>query len=160
MGTIDLSRMRIGDGVESDYTRTELKSTDMIKSLCTFSEEHFRGIFSLEIENNDSGTIIIAADGFAFFLKALLCRVYGRAEVKASVNCERCAMHITFDLCGIDIDTASLFEIAEKSGFTVTVLGDSVFKLTTEVKRSATLTVYAGDAEAFLRYLYATFFIN
>ena len=69
-------------------------------------------------------------------------------------------MHVTFDLCGIDIDTAGLFEIAENSGFAVTVLGDSVFRLTTEVKRTSTLKVYASDAEAFLRYLYATFFIN
>ena len=160
MGTIDLSRLRIGNGVASDYTRTEFKSTDIIKSLCTFSEEHFRGILNVEIENNDSGMITVAADGFAFFLKMLLYRVYGRAEVKATVNCERRAMHVTFDLCGIDIDTAGLFEIAENSGFAVTVLGDSVFRLTTEVKRTSTLKVYASDAEAFLRYLYATFFIN
>ena len=160
MGTIDLSRLRIGDGVIRDYTRTEFKSSDLIKSLLTFSEEHFRGIFSIEVLNNESGIITISPDGLAFFLKMLLFRVYGRTEVRATINCERRVMHVTFDLGGADIDTSGLFEIAEKSGFEVTVLGDGQFMLDTEVKRTNVLKVYAGDVDAFLRYLYAAFFIN
>lgn len=158
MGRIDLSRLRVGDGVPSGYTRTEFSSSDVIKSLTTFSEEHFRGILSLEVVANDSGLVMISADGFAFFLKLLLFRVFGRAEVKATVECERHAMHVTFDLCGVDIETKQLFEVAELSGFSVERLGDSVIRLTTEVKRTTALKIYAGDREALLRHLYAVFF--
>ncbi len=160
MGTINLSRLRIGDGVISDYARTEFKSSDVIKSLVKFSEEHFRGILAVDVENNESGLVNISADGLAFFLKMLLCRVYGRAEVKAAINCERRVMHVTFDLCGVDIDTTGLFEIVEKSGFEVSLLSGTVFKISTEVKRTSVLKVYAGDAEMFLRHLYAIFFMN
>lgn len=159
MGTIDLSRLRIGNGVISDYSRVELKSSDLIKSLRTFADEHFRGIFSAEVLDNDSGILTICPDGLAFFLKMLLFRVYGRAEVRATINCEREIMHVTFDLRGVSIDTAGLFEIAERSGFEITILDDSVFRITTAVKRTSTLKVYAGDADVFLRHLYAVFFI-
>ncbi len=158
MGRIDLSRLRIGNGVPSSYRRTECSTSDVIKSLTTFSEEHFRGILSLEVTAHESGQIMIAADGFAFFLKLLLYRVFGRAEVKATVECERYAMHITFYLCGVDIETAQLFEVAEHSGFTVECCGDAVIRLTTEVKRSNVLMVYAGDQDVLLRHLYAVFF--
>ena len=60
--------------------------------------------------------------------------------------------------CGVDIETAQLFEVAEHSGFTVERCGDAVIRLTTEVKRSNVLMVYAGDQDVLLRHLYAVFF--
>lgn len=160
MGTIDLSRLRIGDGVPSSYTRTGYSTSDVIKSLTVFSEEHFRGILSLEVVKNEGGLVMISADGLAFFLKLLLCRIFGRTEVRAAIECERSTMHITFDLSGVDIDTTHLFEVAELSGFEVAIPGDSAIRLTTEVKRTSVLKVYAGDADAFLSHLYEVFFMH
>ena len=160
MATIDLSKLRIGDGVKSDYTRTEFSTSDVIRSLSAFSEEHFRGILSLAVINNDSGIITICADGFAFFLKLLLYRVFGRTEIKTTVNCERCQMHITLDLCGIEIDTTGLCERAERSGFRAEIPNGSMIKLTTDVKRTHALRVYAGNADTLLHTLYAVFFMN
>ena len=160
MATIDLSRLRIGDGVQSDYTRTEFSSSDVIRSLSTFSEEHFRGILSLEVVSNDSGIITICADGLAFLLKLLLYRVFGRTEIKATVSCERRQMLITLDLGGIEIDLTGMCEIAERSGFKAEITDAFVITLTTEVKRTHALRIYAGDADALLHTLYAVFFMN
>lgn len=160
MGTIDLSRLRIGDGVTNDYTRTELSSSDVIRSLGAFAEENFSGILTLQVTKNDSGIITICAEGLAYFLKLLLYRVFGRTEIKASITCERREMHITFDLCGIDIDKSALIEVAERSGFDVELIGNFVIKLSTEVKRTHALRVYAGDTDAMIRTLYAVFFMN
>lgn len=160
MATIDLSRLRVGDGVLSDYTLTELSTSSFIKSLSTFTEEHFRGILSLDVTNNDSGIVTVCTDGFAFFLKLLLFRVYGQVEIKASLNCDRHTMTIEFDLGGARIDTSGLSEIAERSGFAIELTGDFAIKLIAKVKRTHALRVYAGDTEALIRALYASFFMN
>lgn len=160
MRKIDLSRLRVGNGVGSDYVRTELTTSDVIRSLCTFSEEHFRGILTVNVINNDSGIVTVCADGLAFFLKMLLCRVFGRTEVTATVNCGRRELHVTLDLGGTSIDTEGLFEIAEHSGFQAELIEDCVIKITTAVKRTSALAIYAADREVFLRALYAAFFMN
>ncbi len=159
MATIDLSRLRVGDGVLSDYTLTELSTSSFIKSLSTFSEEHFRGLLSLKVINNDSGIVTVCTDGFAFFLKLLLFRVYGRSEIKATLNCDRHTMSIAFDLQGVKIDLDGLSEIAERSGFSIDT-GDFAINLIAKVKRTHALRVYAGDTEALIRTLYAVFFMN
>ena len=160
MGTINLAALRFGDGVKSDYVRTEYSSSDVISSLTLFAEEHFRGILSLEVIKNDSGVVTVCADGLAYFLKLLLYRVFGRAEIKATVRCQRHEMNVTFDLCGVLIDTDGLFEIAERSGFSIEAEGDFTLRLTLPVKRTNALRVYAGDTNALLRTLYAVFFMK
>ena len=160
MGTIDLSRLRIGDGVTSDYKRCDLSSSDVIRSLSAFAEENFRGILSLDVEGSEGGIITICADGLAFFLKMLLYRVFGRAEIKATVVGERREFHITFDLCGVQIERDGLLEIAERSGFKGEVIDEYKIRLSTPVKRTHALRVYAGDADAISRALYTVFFIN
>ena len=160
MATLDLSKLRVGDGVLSDYSLTELSTSSVIKSLSAFAEEHFRGLLKLEVVNNDSGIVTICTDGFAFFLKLLLVRVYGKSEIKATLNCDRHTMSITFDLCGVAVELDGLTEIAERSGFSAERTDDFVIKLTASVKRTHALRVYAGDTEALIRALYATFFTN
>ena len=160
MGRIDLSRLRIGDGVGSDYKRTELSSSDAIRSLSAFAEENFSGLLSFEVERNEGGIITICADGLAFFLKMLLYRVFGRSEIHATVRGERTALSITFDLCGAVIDTDGLAEIAERSGFATELIDGGKIKLVAPVKRASVLRVYAGDADVISRSLYTVFFIN
>ena len=160
MGRIDLSKLRFGDGVMSDYKRSDFSASDVIRSLSTFAEENFFGILSLSIEKSEGGIITICADGLAFFLKMLLYRVFGRTEIKATVIGERNQLHITFDLCGIEVATDGLLEIAERSGFTAEIIDEYKLRLTTPIKRTHALRVYAGDADAISRALYAVFFMN
>ena len=160
MATIDLSSLRVGDGVLSDYSLTELSTSSFIKSLSTFSEEHFRGLLSLDVITNDSGILTVCTDGFAFFLKLLLFRVYGRSEVKATLNCDRNTMSIAFDLGGVKIDLDGLGDIAERSGFTIDSTDDFAIKIIAKVKRTHAIRVYAGDTEALIRALYASFFMH
>ena len=88
------------------------------------------------------------------------CRVFGRAEIKATVVGERREFHITFDLCGVQIERDGLLEIAERSGFEVEIIDEYKIRLSTPVKRTHALRVYAGDADAISRALYTVFFIN
>ena len=160
MGRIDLSRLRFGDGVMSDYKRSDFSASDVIRSLSAFAEENFQGILSLDVERSEGGIITICADGLAFFLKMLLYRVFGRTEIKATVVGERNQLHVTFDLCGSAIEMDGLLEIAERSGFTAELIDEYRIRLTTPVKRTHALRVYAGDADAISRSLYTVFFIN
>ena len=125
--------------------------TDLV---CTFLEDYYSAIFTLERESNENGYITVSAEGIAYFVKTVFCAVFGRSVIKIvfSSSGNQYEMRFTFSKpTELDKETlAELRSIAQVSGMTLlsgTLDGETVLQLKATKRRTEYIVVYASTDE-------------
>lgn len=139
-----------------DFSLSRVPCGDFFRSTEKFIEDNFTGAIRVSIPENISGNIRIAPKGFAFFVKLLLCQVYGRSVINAHLNFSE--DEVTFKVEKVDglMVVDRLTDVALRSGFSVSE-NEKFITLSTPVLISDTLSIYAKTTLVYINCYYSVF---
>ena len=139
-----------------DFSMRKLSVFDFFTSIHSFISHNFAGAIKINFPERYKGFIHISPRGFAYFISLLLSDIYGNSMVNVDVlsDDEKIIMHI--DGIGALKRKNRLFDIAVRSGFSVTEENDRLI-LSAPVKITQESFVYADNMLELINYFYEVF---
>ena len=132
--------------VPTDYTIKRIKTHDFATSTERFLNECFRGAIELSISQDAFGYVEISVYGFAYLLKLVLSKIYGKRVLKSSLSFtrERIIFSIDFDFNAESFDFNDTVLAAKKCGLISEKIGNKL-NFYANVKQSGVVSLYARD---------------
>ena len=139
-----------------DFSLRRFSCFDFFNSIHKFIDHNFRGAIRISFPDSYKGFVHISPRGFAYFLSALLSEIYGNSMVEADVAASESYVVITIKGIGTPNRKNQLFDIAERSGFSVSEEHGALI-LKTSVFMTQEIFVYANDMLELVNYFYEVF---
>ncbi|MBO5945044.1 MAG: hypothetical protein J6Q69_00400, partial [Clostridia bacterium] len=112
-------------------------------TVISFLKENFKGAIEIRRGELPLGSIRVATEGFAYFLKLLLKEVMGDGNVKAALRADTGELIFEIRYPKRTYSIESILYYAEKSGFRISGATDSNVTLSIPVTPEKVKTIYA-----------------
>ena len=144
----------------TDYTIKQIKTHEFAQSTERFLTECFRGAIDITVAQDAFGYVEISMRGFAYLVKLILSKIYGKRVLTASLSFtkERVKFSIDFDDGAEEDDLADVLLAADKCGLTSEKIGNRL-NFYASVKQSKVISLYARDGIYTLSVYNEVFFI-
>ena len=139
-----IKQYKITDATPIDPSRKALPAAGFSSAIAEFMEERFRGAARVECDNVPATPIFVCAEYAAFFFKALLTDIYGRAFLNIKIAADQKEMSILIeanDLPITDGEMRDLIRLARNAGFKI-LPEENTIRLTIEFSPIAIHRVY------------------
>ena len=132
--------------VPTDYTLKTVKTHEFASSIERFLNECFRGAIELSIAPDAFGYIEISVHGFAYLMKLVLSKIYGKRVLKSSLSFtrERIIFSIDFDCSAEGFDLNDTIFAAERCGLISERIANKL-NFYANVKHNSIISLYARD---------------
>ena len=117
-----IKQYKITDATPIDPSRKALPAAGFSSAISEFMEERFRGAARVECDNIPSTPIFLCAEYAAFFFKALLTDIYGRAFLNVKITSDQKEMSILIEADELpitDSEMRDLIRLARNAGFKI-----------------------------------------
>ena len=139
-----IKQYRITDATPIDPSKKALPAAGFSSAIAEFMEERFHGAAGVVCDNVPSTPIFICAEYAAYFFKALLTDIYGRAFVTIKISSDQKEMSILIEADELpitDSEMRDLIRLARNAGFKIMPEGNTI-RLSVEFSHVAIHRVY------------------
>lgn len=139
-----IKQYKITNATPIDPSKKALPAAGFSSAIAEFMEERFRGAAAVECNNIPSTPIFVCAEYAAFFFKALLTDIYGRAFVNIKITSDTKEMSILIEVDELpitDSEMRDLIRLARNAGFKIMIEKNAI-RLTVEFSHVAIHRVY------------------
>lgn len=136
-------RLIVTDSFDVSFEKERLSGLEFAQTVISFLKENFKGAIEIKRGELPLGSIRVAAEGFAYFLKLLLREVMGEGNVKAALRAEAGRMIFEIKCPKRSYSVDGILYYAEKSGFGVSEADEGLITLSIPVTPEKVKTIYA-----------------
>ena len=144
----------------TDYSIKQIGTQDFARSTKHFLDECFRGAISLDIDSEAFGYVEISVRGFAYLIKLILSKIYGKSVLTATLSFtkKRVIFSIDFGVSADECDLCDTAAVGERCGLISEIEG-SVLNFYANIKPSTLISLYARDSMSALAVYNEVFYL-
>ena len=144
----------------TDYRIKKIAANEFARSTRRFLDECFRGAIDLTVAEDAFGYVEISVYGFAYLVKLVLSKIYGKRVLNASLSFTRKMIEFTvdFDTDAEGDDLADTVSAATRCGLVSETEGKRL-RFYAPVRQSDLVSLYARDSIYSLSVYNEVFFI-
>ena len=144
----------------TDYSIKQVGTQEFARSTERFLNESFRGAIELTVEQNAFGYVEISVRGFAYLVKLVLSKIYGKRVLRASLTFNRSnvVFSIDFGESAEECDLTDTIYAAQRCGLASERVANKLI-FCASVKPNTVISLYARDEIYSLALYNEVFFI-